>query len=103
MKLWQTFISHASPNGERYEWLDEKFLRKISKEEVNGRQIKNAVSMAYIRASNGKRAMVANDILLGLNALTTFEVDFNQMPTRLHQKEKRGIKGASASKKRKAE
>ncbi|PMD64429.1 uncharacterized protein K444DRAFT_640922 [Hyaloscypha bicolor E] len=65
LQLWKTFISHRSPKGARYKWLDEKFLKRISREEVNRRQIKNVVSRAYTRANNGKRSLAANDIILG--------------------------------------
>lgn len=75
-------------SGAQYRWLNEKFLKRIAKEEVNGRQIKNIVRMAYSRAGNGKRAMVADDILLGLNALKSFETDFNQGVEKLRYEEK---------------
>jgi hypothetical protein len=88
LQLWKTFISHRSPKGARYKWLDEKFLKRISREEVNRRRIKNVVSRAYTWANNGKRSLAANDIILGLNALTTFEFDFNQKTGKSLQKEK---------------
>jgi hypothetical protein len=75
IELWKIFILNGSSS--QYRWLNEKFLKRIAKEEINGRQIKNIVRMAHSRANNGERAMVANDILVGLNALQTFEVDFS--------------------------
>jgi hypothetical protein len=100
-QLWKTFISHGSPKGARCKWLDEKFHKRILKEEVNGRQIKNVVSMAYTRSNNGRRSLAANDIILGLNALTTFEFDFNQKTGKSLQKEKAEGTEDSPSKRRK--
>jgi SpoVK/Ycf46/Vps4 family AAA+-type ATPase len=86
IELWKIFILNGS-NRSQYRWLNEKFLKEVAKEEINGRQIKNIVRMAYSRASSGKRAMVANDILVGLNALKTFEVDFRHAVEELRCKE----------------
>jgi hypothetical protein len=101
LQLWKTFISHGSPKGARCKWLDEKFHKRILKEEVNGRQIKNVVSMAYTRSNNGRRLPAANDIILSLNAPTTFEFDFNQKTGKSLQKEKVEGTEDSPSKRRK--
>jgi hypothetical protein len=97
IKLWEKLISHGS-GGTQHRWLNAKFLRKIATEDVNGRQIKNIVRMAYSRAANGNRAMVQDDILLGLEALKSFETDFNEGVKKSHPE---GGQKESRSKRRK--
>lgn len=77
LKLWKTFLFSGTISTQQ-QWLSEEFLRKISKESINGRQIKNIVRMAHSRAVNAGREIVSEDTLLGLDALKSFEVDFQQ-------------------------
>ncbi|RDW80898.1 hypothetical protein BP5796_05596 [Coleophoma crateriformis] len=75
--LWKTFIlKSTTPQSPR--WLDAGFLKKISEEEVNGRDIKNIVHVAHALATNDKRPMRAKDILQGLTYLKDFERDFSK-------------------------
>lgn len=62
----------------RPRWLSTKFLKKISNEEVNGREIKNIVRVAHALAVSDKCPIQANDIFQGLLSLKNFERDFNE-------------------------
>jgi hypothetical protein len=75
--LWETFIVKGAAE-QRPRWLDAKFLKEISEEEVNGREIKNIVRVAHALAVDDKRSMRAKDILQGLQYLKDFERDFNK-------------------------
>ncbi|EPE28706.1 P-loop containing nucleoside triphosphate hydrolase [Glarea lozoyensis ATCC 20868] len=77
-ELWETFILKGTEENSRPKWLTARFLDKISKEEVNGREIKNIVRVAHALAFNDKRSMKATDILQGLQSLRTFERDFSE-------------------------
>jgi len=77
IQLWKTFISNGS-RGTKHSWLTAKFLKRIAEDNINGRQIKNIVRMAYSRAVNGRRKMRPDDLLVGLNALKSFETDFKE-------------------------
>jgi hypothetical protein len=77
-ELWETFILKGTEENCRPKWLTAKFLDKISKEEVNGREIKNIVRVAHALAFNDERPMKATDILQGLQSLRTFERDFSE-------------------------
>lgn len=76
-KLWETFIVKGN-RQQRPRWLDAKFLKKISEEEVNGREIKNIVRVAHALAVDDKRSMTAKDIFQGLRHLKNFERDFSK-------------------------
>jgi hypothetical protein len=52
--LWETFIVKGAAE-QRPRWLDAKFLKEISEEEVNGREIKNIVRVAHALAVDDKR------------------------------------------------
>ncbi|SRR6266536_753035 len=75
-RLWETFILKGTKK-QHPRWLDTKFLKKISEEDVNGREIKNIVRVAHALAVNEKRALRAKDILQGLQYLKDFERDFS--------------------------
>ena len=63
--LWETFILKGTK--EQYpRWLTTKFLNQISKEDINGREIKNICRVASAPAGNNKRLMQADDIQQGL-------------------------------------
>jgi hypothetical protein len=74
-EIWRGFIMQGSAKY-RPHWLDDGFLDLVAGEQINGRQIKNIVRMAYALASNGNREMEPKDILSGLEALKDFESDF---------------------------
>jgi hypothetical protein len=75
-KIWETFILKGTQ--QRPKWLDAKFLKRISSEETNGREIKNIVRVAHALAVNDKRCMSRKDILQGLQYLKDFERDFSK-------------------------
>ncbi|KAF2813036.1 P-loop containing nucleoside triphosphate hydrolase protein [Mytilinidion resinicola] len=75
--LWETFILKGTEQR-RPRWLTEKFLGKISKEEVNGREIKNIIRVAHAFAVDGKRAMRPADVTHGLQTRRDFELDFSK-------------------------
>ncbi|KAH7169988.1 P-loop containing nucleoside triphosphate hydrolase protein [Dactylonectria macrodidyma] len=72
--LWKNNIVRASA-GQHPDWLTDSFLDQISDAQVNGRDVKNIVRMAYAVSKNGKRKMVPEDVQQGLKALKSFEVD----------------------------
>jgi hypothetical protein len=76
-ELWETFILKGT-KPQRPRWLDAKFLKTISEEEVNGREIKNIVRVAHALAVDDKRSMKSRDILQGLQHLKDFERDFSK-------------------------
>jgi hypothetical protein len=76
-RLWETFILKGT-RQQRPRWLDAKFLKEISEEEVNGRDIKNIVRVAHALAVDDKRPMSAKDIFQGLQHLKDFERDFSK-------------------------
>lgn len=75
--LWKTFILKAMDDCHP-RWLSTKLLNRISKEEVNGREIKNVIRVAHALAVSDERPMEANDILQGLRSLKDFERDFKK-------------------------
>ncbi|KAF4469330.1 P-loop containing nucleoside triphosphate hydrolase [Fusarium albosuccineum] len=79
--LWKNTISRASSNPNP-RWLSKRFLSQLAGSQINGRDIKNIVSMAYAVAKNEKREMRAADIRQGLDALQSFKTDFRQGVTR---------------------
>ena len=76
-RLWETFILKGT-DQHRPRWLGAKFLAKISKTEVNGREIKNIVRVAHALAVSDKRRMQAMDVFQGLQSLKQFEIDFDK-------------------------
>ena len=76
-KLWEIFILKGTER-QRPRWLSAKFLDKVSRKEVNGREIKNIVRVAHALAVSDKRPMQANDIIQGLQSLNDFEIGFDK-------------------------
>ncbi|CZR67354.1 uncharacterized protein PAC_17253 [Phialocephala subalpina] len=95
--LWKTFVLKAT-NPEHPRWLDAKFLKKVSAEEINGREIKNIVRVAHALAVNDKRALSAKDILQGLQYLKDFERDFSKAGSK--RKRIEGKQGYGSDKRR---
>ena len=75
--LWETFILKATAQH-RPSWLNARFLDKLSREEVNGREIKNIVRVAHDLAAGNKRAMKPANLIQGLEALKTFQTSFSE-------------------------
>ena len=59
-----------------------KFLVRVSAIELNGRQIKNAVRVAYGLAANANRTLEAKDIDAVLRTLNSFDDDFKNLSAR---------------------
>lgn len=74
-ELWISGITRAC-EGRRPRWIAGALLRKLSSSGINGREVKNIISMAYALASREKRAILPADILYGLEALKSFETEF---------------------------
>ncbi|KAE9362679.1 P-loop containing nucleoside triphosphate hydrolase protein [Stipitochalara longipes BDJ] len=74
--LWSLFITSACSKVTP-EWLDDKYLDKLSKEELNGRQIKNTVRTAQALALADGTGLNPKHIEGSLTAMSMFEVDFN--------------------------
>lgn len=55
------------------EWADKDFLAHVAKHEMNGRQMKNAVRVAFALAHDIGRGLLPEDILSVLDSGTTFE------------------------------
>lgn len=73
--IWKAFILLAS-GSKTPAWLDNKLLDRLTSYDINGRQIKNTIRMACSIAANDQRELQSQDILNGLEALTSFEMDF---------------------------
>lgn len=74
-ELWNSFIVRAN-HGQPPEWLTKKFLDRLVKDEVNGREIKKILRIGYSLARNAKRDLQPMDLLQGLDALKQFHTDF---------------------------
>ena len=74
--LWETFILKGTAPP-RPKWLSAKFLERISRTEVNGREIKNIVRVAHALAVSDNRPMQAIDIIQGLRSLNEFEIEYD--------------------------
>jgi hypothetical protein len=75
-QLWKRFLVNASES--RPCFLTEKYLDQISKEEINGRQIKNIVRLSFALATSSNRQLDQTDIEQGLPSLRSFEGDFKE-------------------------
>jgi hypothetical protein len=75
--IWQNFIGKYS-NKSTTNRLGSDFLKEISKEKINGRQIKNIVRVAYAQATHAKRDLEPEDITMGLVAHKDFEIEFSR-------------------------
>jgi AAA+ superfamily predicted ATPase len=82
-KLWMTFIAKIR-RGIVTEWCDEQLLDELASEELNGRQIKNAVRTAYALAISAGQELSPHHLRLSLGTLTQFdrqlEPDFANSP-----------------------
>jgi hypothetical protein len=58
------------------EWLDEECLDRLGSENLNGRQIKNAVRTAQALALSDECELEARHIYQSLTAMSMFEVNF---------------------------
>ncbi|KAF2663288.1 hypothetical protein BT63DRAFT_380228 [Microthyrium microscopicum] len=76
-KLWTSFVV-AGSDGQCPTWMNEGFLDLVSEVEINGRQIRNIVRIAKSLAVKKKRGLIPKDLYSGLDALKSFEVDFQR-------------------------
>ena len=77
-KLWVASITRAC-RGKTPEWLSTDCLDHLVEQDINGRQIKNVVSVGYSLARSERREMNNEDLLQGLYALKQDETDSNQL------------------------
>ncbi|KAF4633931.1 hypothetical protein G7Y89_g4185 [Cudoniella acicularis] len=73
--LWQVFINRACSH-QTVGWLDSECLDRLANEELNGRQIKNAVRTAQALALSDNCELDIKYIDQSLTAMRMFEVDF---------------------------
>ncbi|KAH6895897.1 P-loop containing nucleoside triphosphate hydrolase protein [Thelonectria olida] len=74
--LWENTIIRGCA-GHRPRWLKDEFLDDLAKANVNGRDIKNIVRIAYAMGKNSRRKMKAKDIARGLAAFQAFNKDMS--------------------------
>lgn len=79
-ELWRESVTRACAER-RPPWVTERFLKAVAESPLNGREIKNTVGMAHALAQNGKRPMKPEDIFQGIQAMQSFESDFNAQKT----------------------
>ncbi|KAF2689840.1 hypothetical protein K458DRAFT_327800 [Lentithecium fluviatile CBS 122367] len=79
--IWQNFL-HEGSAAVLTTRLGSDFLDRVAEENVNGRQIKNIVRVAYAQAANANRSMEPEDIIMGLVALRDFDVEFGEAQER---------------------
>jgi len=72
--LWKVFIARG-PAEMLPQWVDEHFLEEIAEHDMNGRQIKNAVRVAYALAHDKKRELLPGDIFTVLRLGKLFDAD----------------------------
>jgi len=73
--LWRNFITSTSPHA-RLDWLNKTCLDGLATEELNGRQIKNAVRTAHALAVSSKTPLSPRHLNMALSAMKMFETDF---------------------------
>ena len=64
--MWRNFIDKAKPD---HEPVGEQDIARLAKRELNGRQIKNAVSCASSLARDQEKALTVEDIEFILDVL----------------------------------
>ena len=72
--LWRSFISSTGQNTEPH-WLDDVALDQLASEELNGRQIKNAVRTAHALALSAGDSLNRHYFEMSLSAMRSFEKD----------------------------
>ncbi|KAJ4365558.1 hypothetical protein N0V83_008177 [Neocucurbitaria cava] len=72
--LWNLFIT-LGPAGQAPDWVDKDFLQQAAAYDMNGRQIKNAVRVAYALAHDKKRELLPGDIFAVLRSSESFEAN----------------------------
>jgi DNA replicative helicase MCM subunit Mcm2 (Cdc46/Mcm family) len=75
-RLWKRFLVNATGRHPRF--LTEKYMDKIAKEEINGRQIKNIVRLSFALATSANRQIQPSDVDESLQSLRSFEEDFEE-------------------------
>lgn len=96
--LWELFLRKASP-GSSLEWLNPKSLERVSREDLNGRQIKNIARTAASLAVGEGSALKFAHLEMALKATQAFDTQFvaNVME---HQAESTGCTCGNALKRR---
>jgi hypothetical protein len=70
--LWRVFVSSGSAH-QTPAWADSDFLDQVAEHQLNGRQIKNIVRVAFALANDKNREMLPADILSVLRVSTSVE------------------------------
>jgi SpoVK/Ycf46/Vps4 family AAA+-type ATPase len=65
--LWRVFVSLGSDH-QTPAWADKSFLQQVAEHDMDGRQIKNLVRVAYALAHDKGRELLPEDIFLVLSA-----------------------------------
>ncbi|KAF2125250.1 AAA family ATPase [Dothidotthia symphoricarpi CBS 119687] len=73
-QLWCVFIKQGMAQ-QLPAWVDDQFLDKAVEYNMNGRQIKNVVRVAYALAQDKKRDMCPEDIFSVVQLIRSFEED----------------------------
>lgn len=96
--LWKVFISRASKDSA--EWLDEECLDRLGNENLNGRQIKNAVRTAQALALSDACELKASHIYQSLTAMSMFEVNFAEETLGNRENAEESLEAGNPSKRR---
>lgn len=73
-ELWKAFIARGAANDQP-DWMNDECLSAWATQDLNGRQIKNAVRTAHALAVSAGRDLAAKDIDTALKVMKTFDAD----------------------------
>ncbi|USP79640.1 hypothetical protein yc1106_06914 [Curvularia clavata] len=73
-QLWRVFIRQGMAQ-QLPSWVDDAFLDRVVDNEMNGRQIKNAVRVAHALAQDKQRQMNSEDIFSVVRMIKSFDED----------------------------
>lgn len=76
--IWKVFVTQGVQEGQGLDWVDSRFLTAVSKFDLNGREIKNALRVARALAIQANRELKAEDIYETLNCLKSFDEGFSE-------------------------
>ena len=80
LQLWKDWIEKSTGVAEP-NWMTESVVQQLLTRNTNGREIRNIMRVAQSVAQNEKRAIQANDIFQGLDAMDMFSCDLRQQET----------------------
>ncbi|KAI1323681.1 P-loop containing nucleoside triphosphate hydrolase protein [Xylariaceae sp. FL0255] len=70
-EVWEKGLIRANVNV-KPQWLTRRVLDQLAKEDINGREINNLITMAHTLALSESRSMKRGDVLRSLGALKSF-------------------------------